>query len=212
MKKYPSVKNILSALIVIGTLQLVAQAPAVSVTNAAAITIPIDNASFYSTATAVSGRSGRVFDISVDLMDLGHTLSSEILWVGPGGQNIVSMNNVGDFTPISHVNTPLDDRAVVSLPFSDGIPSDSNRPANVSPIEMFFAPAPGGPYGSLLPAFNDTSPNRIWSLFIEGFSPGKSENLNGVWRLGRTVLKPTALLLLGICLISLAAWLRRIAR
>jgi hypothetical protein len=215
MNRYASVKNILSALVFIGTLQSGAQAPALSVSNTTTITHPaFGNAILRPSTTTISGRSGRLFDINVALVGLSHTFASNIgiLWVGPGGQNIVSMHDMGGFTPISNVNMPLDDRAVVSLPFPDGIPSDSDRPANVSPPDMVFAPAPGGPYGSLLSAFNDTSPNETWSLFIEDFSPGNSGNLNGGWKLGRTVLKPTSLLLLGICLISLAAWLRRIAR
>jgi hypothetical protein len=212
MNRYALVKNILSALVFIGILQSGAQAPALSFSNTKTITIPaFGNAILYPSTTTTSGLSGRLFDINVALIGLSHTLASEIgiLLVGPGGQKVVLMHDVGGFTLISNVNMPLDDQALASLPFAGGIPSDSDRPANFSPSNMFLAPARRGPYGPLLSAFNNTSPNETSSLFTEDCSPGQSGNLNGGWKLRSSVLKPSTLLLLGICLISLVAWLRR---
>jgi subtilisin-like proprotein convertase family protein len=190
-------------------------ASAVSITfsNPSPITIPsVGTATPYPSTINVSSVIGLVADVNVTLTGLSHTFPQDVgvLLVGPGGQRVVLMDGAGGSTAITNVNITFDDQAASSLPSSGGIPSGSYRPTNFFPSDVFAPPAPGAPYGSLLSVFNGTNPNGVWSLFVQDFSAGDSGSVSGGWGLQITAApEPSTLLLFGLGLVGIAAWIRR---
>ena len=145
-----------------------------TVTNLAAITIPDGNASPYPSTIAVPAGLGSISNLKVVLQGLSHTFPSDIdvLLVGPTGQTVVLLSDAGGSTGVSNV----------TLTFDDGGPSLTGqmatgtfRPTNLGSTETFGPPAPAGPYGSTLSAFNGTDAQGTWRLFVvddEGFDTG----------------------------------------
>ncbi len=56
--------------------------------------------------------------------------------------------------------------------------SGTFRPTNIGAADTFAAPAPAGPYGTTLAAFNGTNPNGNWRLFVVDDLGGDSGNIN----------------------------------
>jgi large repetitive protein len=195
------------------TLSPGASAVSITFSNPSPITIPsVGTATPYPSTINVSGVVGLVGDVNVTLTGVSHTFPSDIgvLLVGPVGQKVILMDGAGGGTPIVNVNITIDDQASSSLPSSGGIPSGSYRPTNFFPSDVFAPPAPGAPYSSLLSVFNGTNPNGVWSLFIQDFSLGDSGSVSGGWSLQITAVpEPSTLLLFGVGLMGIAAWIRR---
>ena len=181
--------------------------------NIAPITInEFGPATPYPAIINVSGLNNlRILDLNVTLTGLSHTFPNDIgfLLVAPGGQTVVLINGAGGDTPITNVNITLDDEAAASLPFSGGIASGTYIPTNFFPADVFPAPAPGGPYGSLLSVFDNTDPNGAWRLYINDFAAGDSGLLAGGFSLQISVAEPPSLLLLVSGLFTLAVRMRR---
>src|SRR5207244_2293301 len=57
------------------------------------------------------------------------------------------------------------------------------KPTNIGQDDTFFAPAPGGPYGTALSVFAGTDPNGAWLLYIVDDSGTDAGLLAGGWRL-----------------------------
>jgi uncharacterized delta-60 repeat protein len=139
----------------------------------------------YPSTINVSNLSGTITDVNVTLTGLTHTWPEDIdiLLVGPAGQKVVILSDVGSGTDISNVNLTLDDAAANSLSTST-TSSGTYKPTNLdSTTDSFSSPAPSGPYASTLAAFNGTNPNGTWSLYIFDDSIGESGSISGGWSL-----------------------------
>ncbi|GMU67227.1 MAG: hypothetical protein AMXMBFR36_35010 [Acidobacteriota bacterium] len=123
-----------------------------------------------------------VGSVTVALNGVSHTWPDDIdiLLVGPGGENLVLMSDVGGSTDIVGINLDVDDAAATLFPDSTVIAPGSYRPTNVGLLATEFpAPAPAGPWGQPAPAGADTltsifggvSASGTWSLYVaDGFN------------------------------------------
>jgi VCBS repeat protein/S-layer family protein len=167
---------------------------ATTFSNTSPITIndtqnPPDKATPYPSTINVSGLSGQVDKLRLRLNGLSHNFPDDIdmMLVGPQGQKLVFMSDVGGFQAISGVTMTFDDDAPTGVPDESAITSGVFKPTDVSPgtgTETFPAPAPAGPYTTTtLSAFNGTNPNGTWRLYIvddEAFIAG---SISGGWSL-----------------------------
>jgi subtilisin-like proprotein convertase family protein len=171
-----------------------------SFANIAPITIQ-DNAPatpYPSTITA-SGLGGTITTVTVTLATLSHTFSEDIdiLLVGPGGQSVLLVSDVGASTTTQGATLVLDDAATASLPGAGQITSGTFRPTNRSDLntvpvtpDVFPAPAPAPPYGTALAAFAGTLPNGTWQLFVRDDARFNEGSLARGWCLTITTDAP----------------------
>ena len=161
--------------------------PVSNFSNTAAIAINDAAAgSPYPSNIAVSGLSGTVTKVTVDLTGISHTYPDDIdiLLVGPGGQNALIMSDVGDDPDIVGVNLTLDDAAASSLPDASQIVSGTFKPTNIdTTTDVFPAPAPATGGGSVLSVFNGSSPNGTWALYIRDDVGTDSGSISSGWTL-----------------------------
>lgn len=125
-------------------------------------------ASPYPSAITVSGVAGTVKKIRVKLNNYSHPYPSDVgvYLVGPRGQNIVLMNNVGGDIPVSGSNLVLDDAgALLATPGTSG----TYRPTDYGTYRV-FVDAPAKSYDTRLSIFNGIDPNGQWQLYVMDFS------------------------------------------
>src|SRR5262245_6575848 len=142
----------------------------------------------YPSTINVSGLNGTITRVTAQLLDYNHVSPDDVdvLLVGPGGQKILLMSDVGGSGSANHVNLTFDD-AGPSMP--PNITSGTFRPTNNGADDLFPSPAPPGPYPDpqRLSTFLNLNPNGVWSLFavddLLGLGGG---NINGGWRLNIT--------------------------
>jgi subtilisin-like proprotein convertase family protein len=139
-------------------------------------------ASPYPSTMNVSGAIGTVRTARVSLNGLAHTFPSDIdiLLVGPQGQQVVLLSDVGGGTDIVGVNLTLDDAAAASV--STPVVSGTFRPSNVGAVDTFPG-APAGTRAAALAAFAGTDPNGAWQLFIVDDAGADRGDLAGGWSL-----------------------------
>jgi subtilisin-like proprotein convertase family protein len=143
----------------------------------------------YPSQINVGGMTGTVSNVKVNLVGLTHTFPAdvELLLVGPSGQNLTLMADVGGATNITNVNLTFDQAAAGLVPTP--IVAGTYRPTNTSPFSG-PAPAPSAPYGTSLAIFNGTNPNGTWSLYAYDDAAGDKGSLTG-WQLDITTNGPT---------------------
>jgi subtilisin-like proprotein convertase family protein len=172
-----------------------------SFSTATAITIPggaptttVGNASPYQSQITVTGMTGAVSKVTVTLTGLNHTFPDDIdmLLVGPTGQKVILMSDAGGATDIVNANITFDDTGV-PIPDAAAITTGTYSPANYDGgnTDSFSSPAPVGPYSALLSAFNGTSPNGIWSLYIVDDADVEVGSITGGWSLNVTTSMPS---------------------
>ena len=165
-------------------LQWVTYAPAYF--NSASISIPTSGtANPYPSNIVISGIVGAVVDVNVSLFGLTHTNPDDldILLVGPAGQKVLLLSDVGGTPDIAGVSLVLDDAASSSLPDSTQLIAGTYKPTNIGSGDTFTSPAPAGPYASLLSAFQLTNPNGTWSLYVQDDATSNSGTIAGGWGL-----------------------------
>lgn len=157
--------------------------------RSAPISIPSSgNASPYPAPITVSGLQGVVSRVTVRLALLSHVRPGDVdvLLVGPAGQKVMLMSDVGGSTPVLQANITFDDAAPAGLT-ADPIPSSSEltfKPTNLAGFaDTFPAPAPAAPYAATLGAFTGTSPNGVWSLFVRDNRSDTGGLFAGGWSL-----------------------------
>ncbi|MGZ8584288.1 MAG: IPT/TIG domain-containing protein [Actinomycetota bacterium] len=179
---------------------MAAPASAVTFSNTAPITIPAGPAAatLYPSPIAVSGLGGTVADVNVTLNGVSHTFPDDIgiLLVGPAGQNVMLMHDVGFNFDVSGISLTFDDAAAGSLPNSTQIAAGTYRPTvGTAPVGEGLtgpppAPAPA-PTGTALSVFNTTAPNGTWNLYVYDDSGSDSGSISGGWTLNITTNAPT---------------------
>ncbi len=141
-----------------------------SVANLHAIGIPgaVHGAAWpYPTTVYVDSMPGLLQNMTVTLASLNHTFPGDlsILLVGPSGQSVVLMSNAGGGIHASGITLRFNDVGT-NLPANGALTSTVvYRPTNYG-IGGLPAPAPSGPYGGSLSAFNGVSPNGVWELYV----------------------------------------------
>jgi len=158
--------------------------------NTSAIAVPavIDTlgpADPYPSTIDVAGFIGNIVNVTVTIYGMSHAYPDDIdvLLVGPGGQEVLLMSDVGGDPNINNVQLVFSDSAASSLPNNTAISSGTYKPTNSGASDLFDAPAPAGPYGTTLSTFSNTNPNGVWSLFIMDDVSGDVGIFSGGWSL-----------------------------
>ena len=153
--------------------------------NPALLTInDASKATPYPATINVAGFDGVVGTLTVSLIKFSHSFSNDVdvLLVGPAGQSIVLMSDVG--SSASNVTLTLSDAAAGSLPSSGSLTPGTYKPTNIGSGDGFPAPAPAGPpTGTTLAAFGGTNPNGAWSLYVVDDSGLGSGSFAAGWSL-----------------------------
>lgn len=156
---------------------------------------PPGTASLYPSTINVSGMAGTIAHIDVGLNGVSHTFPDDVdvLLVGPGGQRVMLMSDVGGTADMSAVDLIFEQSASASLPDSTQVSSGTYLPTNYtgsttlepSGVDNFPSPGPGqSTYSSNLDTFNGTSPNGAWTLYIVDDEHFDSGNFANGWALG----------------------------
>jgi len=164
--------------------------------NTAAITIPSSGSGApYPSSINVSGLTGSVLKVTATLTGYSHGFSDDVdvLLVGPAGQKVLLMSDAGGGGAPSNINLTFDDAAATAVPDGAPIVSGTFRPANYegTASDVFAAPAPAGPYATVLAAFNGTNPNGTWRLFVRDDFTGFNGSISGGWRLNIQTAVPS---------------------
>jgi large repetitive protein len=157
-------------------------------TNPNPITIPSGgSATPYPSTINVSGVSGNISKIQVSLSGLSHAYPDDVdmFLLGPGGQKVMLMSDAGGGYSfgLNNVNLTFIDSASGTLPDASQITSGTYRPTDYEVGDTFAAPAPAGPYGTALSAFNGTNPNGNWQLFVQDDVAVDGGSIAGGWSL-----------------------------
>ncbi|HMJ76080.1 MAG TPA: PKD domain-containing protein, partial [Iamia sp.] len=166
-----------------------------TVTNASAHAIPAGGlaapdhsaSSVYPAPVTVSGLTGTTTKVTVKLNGLSHSnvRDVEVLLVGPGGQKMIVMSDVGGNETVTNVSPTFDDAAASAAP-DTGLGSGTYKPTNLSngfTGDLWPAPAPAAPYATTFAAFNGTNPNGVWNLYVADDASGDLGTLSGGWTL-----------------------------
>ena len=162
--------------VVVAMVALGSAAGAAVISNSSPISIPDSGtATPYPATINVSGLSGTTTDLNVTLHGVSHTWPDDVsaLLVGPGGQKVMLMSDVGGGYAINNVGLTFDDEAAGTLPDKSQISAGTYRPtqgasadgSNARPASL-PSPAPAGPYGTSLSAFDGADPNGTYSLYV----------------------------------------------
>lgn len=146
---------------------------------------PTAGVSPYPSIISVSGLAGLITNVTVTLTNLYHTNPDDldILLVGPGGQTVLLMSDAGGTNDLDYVTLKFSDASKPLLPTSGQITNGTYRPSNYGSGDGFAAPAPAEPYGTDLAAFNETSPNGSWRLFVSDDMTAHGGSVSGGWSL-----------------------------
>ena len=201
-------KQLHSVLVAAALMAVASLASAQTFTNSTSITIPnsgaaLGAASLYPSPITVSGVGAQFTGISVTLNNFSHFYPADvdILLVGPGGQNVMLMSDVGTFFPVNNLTFTFDNVSGTSMPSASQLSSGTFMPTNFDPVgdvDGFPAPAPlVGPYGSSFAPLIGTNPNGTWSLYIVDDVAGNNGQLAGGWSITVTTAAAPALQLTG---------------
>ncbi len=158
-----------------------------TVSNSATIAIPSSGAATpYPSSITVPPGLGILQKVTATLTGFSHTWPNDVdvLLVGPGGQSVVLMSDVGSSTDAVNLTFVFDDTGPALG--TGTLASGTYRPTDVSPGDSWAAPAPAGPYGTALSAFNGTDPAGTWTLYVVDDTPGDSGSFSGGWSLTLT--------------------------
>jgi subtilisin-like proprotein convertase family protein len=134
----------------------------------------------YPSTVSVPVLGGTVSKVTVRIDGLTHTYPTDIdlALVGPLGQAVMLMSDVGGGDDVNGVSLTFAADAFAALP-GGAIVSGVFRPTNSGASDTFLAPAPAGPYGTNLGVFNNLAPNGTWGLYVkddEGSDVGSIAN------------------------------------
>ena len=120
---------------------------------------------------------GIVTDVDVLLDGVTHANPADldILLQGPQGQRALLLANRCEGTEIVDRDWDVDDEAPASFPGGSLCDSGTYRPSAGPGDHALAAPAPAGPHGSSLAAFDLTPADGQWKLWIEDDDPETDE-------------------------------------
>jgi hypothetical protein len=93
------------------------------------------------------------------------------------------MSDVGGNPSVNNLTVVFDDEAASGLPDAATFGSGIYKPTNVGLTDAFAGPAPAGPYGTALSAFNGLNPNGTWALYVVDDLNSNSGSIANGWRL-----------------------------
>ncbi len=147
----------------------------------------------YPSVINVTNPNALVTSTAVVLTNLSHAYPRDInaLLVSPTGQKSYLMARCGSSFAINNVTLTFDDAATNSLPQFAPIASGAYRPSSFASIAPNFPTnAPSPPYVTNLSAFNGTSPNGAWSLYVFDDNFLHSGSIADGWILNLTITGP----------------------
>jgi len=155
--------------------------------NTTSITIN-DNAAGapYPSNIAVTGLTGTVTKVTVDLTGMTHTFPDDIdiLLVGPAGQTAVFMSDAGGGGDVSNINVSFDDTAAATIVNAGPLTAGTYIPTNINDgTDTFPAPAPAAGTNALFSVFNGTAPNGTWALYVRDDAGTDIGSISGGWTL-----------------------------
>ena len=167
--------------------------------NPAAITIldaprigGVAPSSPYPSTINVAGVVGTVTKVTAKIKGLSHGFPGDIdmLLVGPGGQRLLLMSDVGGGTDAVNATLTFDDTA--ASPMGATVVSGTFKPTNTGTGDLFPTPAPAGPYPEpqLLSVFNGLNPNGTWQLFVVDDAGIDAGSIAQGWELNITTQEP----------------------
>jgi subtilisin-like proprotein convertase family protein len=173
-----------------------------SPSNATPVTIPAvgtgspagSAANPYPDNIHIQGLSGPITRVNATLTGLSHTSPADldVLLVGPQGQNVELLSDVGSAGPASDLNLTFSDQAEFAIPASGHLVNGNFKPSNdtTDGPDTFPAPAPAPSSATTMSTFNGTDANGTWSLYISDDAPGDVGSLAS-WSLAITTLPNT---------------------
>lgn len=145
-------------------------------------------ASLYPSTITVSSAIAGPFKVTVTLKGFTTALLKDLdaLLVGPGGQKVMLMSDVGGASDFQNATVTFDDDATLQFATETTVPvlpSGTYKPLNSGGLDAMPSPAPLEPYGAALAAFGSTSPNGTWSLFLRDgvVLGGGNSSVSGGW-------------------------------
>jgi hypothetical protein len=187
---------------------------ATSFSNSSSISVPGSGtegvASPYPSIINVSGLTGPITDVNVSINGLSHTTPDNLdfLLVGPGGEKIMLMSDAGGPHNIVNLTLTFDDEALGFPANGSALVGGSFKPVNYTgnggPNDGFPAPAPAGPYGTLLSIFDGTNANGDWQLFVVDDQANGAGSIANGWsiEIATAVPEPATWILVGTGLIA----------
>jgi subtilisin-like proprotein convertase family protein len=158
-------------------------------------------ASLYPSQANVQNLDGNIIsDLDVQLHGFRHNFPDDVdvLLVGPRGQKVLLMSDVGGDVDVTDTSLVFDDEATNSLPDSSRLTDGFYKPTRGTNVgggllvpANFPAPAPAGPYATRLSAFDGTNPNGTWKLYVIDDSSGQAGVLQDGWLLSITIKPDT---------------------
>lgn len=185
-----------------GVVVLACFAPAVFAADCNTSIITISDAAPatpYPSKITISGRTGVVSGVAVDIAQFSHQWADDvgIVLVSPSGNALLLQDGATDGS-ISNVSYTLTDSAPTQLPNVGQFTSGSYRPSGYFTGESFPAPGPvlaynhPGPAGGNSATFSSTfagvNPNGPWGLYLVDFHAGDAGNIQGGWCLSLSLV------------------------
>lgn len=143
----------------------------------------------YPSTINVAGVTGTVTKVTLLLDNFSHTFPGDvdIVLVGPGGQRVLLMSDVGGGTDAVNADLTFDDAGPA---IGATVITGTFRPTNSLTGDLFPAPGPVAPFDSLLAVFNGVNPNGTWSLFVVDDAGTDAGSISGGWQLNITTEVP----------------------
>jgi hypothetical protein len=141
------------------------------------ITIPLEGAAtLYPASQCVSGKTGTITKVTVELAGFYHTSPSDVsvVLMSPTGTIVELMRNCGGENAVfeaSDCNIIFDDSAANPLPDNAQIVSGTYKPTQRGLTVSLPAPCPSGTPHNTLAAFIGEDPNGVWNLFVFDSQP-----------------------------------------
>jgi subtilisin-like proprotein convertase family protein len=145
----------------------------------------------YPSTINISGINGVVSKLRVTLSALSHTCYGDldIMLVGPTGQSLVLMSDVGGCGNLGiPVTMTFDDFAPTAIAAGVIAGTGTYRPFNSGGGDVYPAPAPAPSAATALSAFNGTNPNGEWKLYVVDDAGGDTGAILEGWTLDLVVM------------------------